>query len=335
MRSLIIGFLAQLALLAAPAGAQTSLNFSLDFIMFGPNSPFVYTDERGYFKEAGLAVRIDPSSGSGDAVNRLATGAYDIGYADVSTLVEFASKNPDVAPKIVMFIQDKSPAVILAHKKSGITKPVDLAGRLLGSGSTDAGARMFPMFARLNGVDTSRIDRQIVDFRLRDSLFAQGKFDAIIAFRDSLLNVRSLGVDPSNVVMLAYADWGLNLYGNAMIASRKTIQGNPEALKRAVEAVAKGWRDAIRNPVPVIDALEKRNNLTKRDLDLERLKFILENQVVTPFTRANGIGAVDAKRLDDHLKLIGEGFALARVPARSEVYDDRFLPPLASRKFAD
>lgn len=327
-------FAALLLFFAASAGAQTQLNFSLDFIMFGPNSPFVFADEGGYFKNAGLAVRIDPSSGSGDAVNRLASGAYDIGYADVSTLLEFASKNPDVAPKVVLFIQDKSPAVILAHKKSGIAKPADLAGRSLGSGSTDAGARMFPVFARLNGVDTSRINRQIVDFRLRDSLFAQGKFDAIIAFRDSLLNVRSLGVDPSTVAILAYADYGLNLYGNAMIASRKAIDGNPDAVRRAVDAVARAWRDAIRNPAPVIDALAKRNTLTKKDLDLERLKFIIENQVVSPFTRANGIGAVDAKRLDDHIKLIGEGFGLSRVPTRAEIYDDRFVPPAEARRFA-
>jgi NitT/TauT family transport system substrate-binding protein len=332
----MLRFLTALSALLAMAGlasAQTPVNFSLDFIMFGPNSPFVYTDERGYFRDAGLAVKIDPSSGSGDAVNRLATGTYDIGYADVSTLVEFASKNPDVAPKVVLFIQDRSPAVILAHKKAGIAKPADLAGKSLGSGSTDAGARMFPMFARLNGLDVARVDRQIVDFRLRDSLFAQGKFDAIIAFRDSLLNVRSMGVPIESVQVLSYSDYGLNLYGNAMIASRKMIEGNPDALRKAVEAVAKGWRDAVRDQGPVIDALAKRNTLTKKDLDLERLKFIIENQVVTPYTRANGIGAVDTKRLDDHLKQIGEGFGLTRVPSRADIYDDRFLPGPEARRF--
>ena len=93
-----------LAMLMGHASAEAALKFSLDFIMFGPNSAFVYADEKGYFREAGLTVRIDPSSGSGDAINRLASGAYDIGYADVSTLIEFAAKNPSSAPKIVLFI---------------------------------------------------------------------------------------------------------------------------------------------------------------------------------------------------------------------------------------
>jgi NitT/TauT family transport system substrate-binding protein len=324
-----------IGMFAGPASAETVLRFSLDFIMFGPNSPFVYADENGYFKEAGLSVRIDPSSGSGDAVNRLASGAYDIGYADVSTLIEFAAKNPSSAPKIVLFIQDRTPSTILYRRQKGVGKPKDLEGHSLGSGATDAGARMFPTFARLNNIDLGKVDRQLVDFRLRDSMFAQGKFDAIIAYADSMLNVRTLGLDITEVGRLDYADWGLNFYGNAMIASRQIIDGNPEAVRGAVQAVAKAWRDAARDQKPIIDALIKRNSLSKREIDLERLEFIINNQVVSPFTRANGIGAVDPKKLDDNLKLVGEGFNLASVPSRADIFDDRFLPPTGARKFAD
>jgi NitT/TauT family transport system substrate-binding protein len=320
---------------AGHANAETALRLSLDFIMFGPNSPFVYADENGYFKEAGLAVRIDPSSGSGDAINRLASGAYDIGYADASTLIEFAAKNPSSAPKIVLFIQDRTPSTILYRKQKAISKPKDLEGHSLGSGATDAGARMFPTFARLNNIDVGKVDRQLVDFRLRDSMFAQGNFDAIIAYADSMLNVRSLGLDISEMGRLDYADWGLNFYGNAMIASRQIIDNNPEAVRGAVQAVAKAWRDAARDQKPIIDALLKRNNLAKREVDLERLQFIVKNQVVSPFTRANGIGAVDQKKLEDNLKLVGEGFNLASVPSRADIFDDRFLPPVGARKFAD
>ena len=327
--------LTTMSLLAGPASAETALKLSLDFIMFGPNSPFVYADEHGYFKEAGLSVRIDPSSGSGDAINRVASGAYDIGYADVSTLVEFASKNAAASPKIVLFIQDRTPSTILYRKSAGISSPKGLEGHSLGSGATDAGSRMFPTFARLNSIDAGKVDRQIVDFRLRDSMFAQGKFDAIIAYADSMLNVRTLGLDVSEVGRLDYADWGLNFYGNAMIASRQIIDAKPEAVRGSVEAVAKGWRDAARDQKPIIDALVKRNSMAKREVDLERLEFIVRNQVISPFTRVNGIGAVDSRRLDDNLKLVAEGFNLASVPSRADIYDDRFLPPQGARKFAD
>jgi NitT/TauT family transport system substrate-binding protein len=81
--------------------------------------------------------------------------------------------------------------------------------------------------------------------------------------------------------------------------------------------------------------LVKRNNLAKPEADLERLQFIIKNQVVSPFTQANGIGAVDQKKLDENLKLVAEGFNLASIPSRVDIFDDRFLPPIGARKFAD
>src|SRR5215469_9207739 len=135
MRSVFAILLGAIGFVAGPAMAETPLKFSLDFIMFGSNSPFIYAAEHGYFKQAGLDVTIDSSSGSGDAVNRLATGTYDIAY-------------PDVAPKVVLFIQEYTPAVIMALKSSGIVKPQDLMGHTLGTAMTDAGSRMFPTFAR-------------------------------------------------------------------------------------------------------------------------------------------------------------------------------------------
>lgn len=332
---ILTALLTTAGLLVSSAHAETSLKLTLDFIMFGPNSPFVLAQEGGYFKKAGLSVTVDPSSGSGDAVNRVASGAYDIGYADVGTVIEFAAKHPDVAPKVVLFIQDRTPATILALKSSGIKKPTDLEGHTLGSGSSDAGARLFPAFARINHVDVSKINQQFVDFRLRDSMFAQGRFDAIIAYTNSLLNIEKLGLPESKINRLDYADWGLNLYGNAMIASRQIIATNPDAVKAAVLAAAQAWRDAIKNPKLAIDALAKRNNLADPTSDLNVLKFTLDNQVVTPFTTANGIGAMEPKRLDNELKALGDAFKLDRVPTSADIYDSRFVPPRSDRKFAD
>ena len=142
-----------------------------------------------------------------------------------------------------------------------------------------------------------------------------------------------MGMPEAAIGRMDYADWGLNFYGNAMIASRKLIESNPAAVKAAVNAVAKGWRDAERDPKVVIDALVKRNNLAKAASDLERLRFILANQVATPFVRANGIGAVDKKRLEQQIKMMAGAYNLSNVPTVADIYDDRFVPTSSSRKF--
>src|SRR5262249_61545100 len=162
-----------------------------------------------------------------------------------------------------VYTEYRMPSTSLYRKQKRISKPKALEGHSIGSRATDPGARMFPTFARLNNIDVGKVDRQLVDFRLRDSMFAQGNFDAIIAYADSMLNVRTLGLDISEIGRLDYADWGLNFYGNAMIASRQIIDNNPEAVRGAVQPVAKAWRDAARGQKPINDALPKANNLTK------------------------------------------------------------------------
>ncbi len=238
--------LAALGLLVGSASAQTSLKLTLDFIMFGPNSPFVFADEGGYFKDAGLSVRVDPFVRLGRRGQP--PGQRGLRYrlcrrrdGDRVRREEPRHRAEGRAVHSGPHAGDDPGAQEGRRRQAGRPRGAYAWPDRL---DPDAGARLSPTFARIDGIDVSKINRQIVDFRLRDSMFAQGKFDAIIAFANSLLNVRTLGLDPAEVVRLDYADHGLNFYGNAMIASRQLLASNPQAVRGAVEAVAKAWRDA-------------------------------------------------------------------------------------------
>jgi NitT/TauT family transport system substrate-binding protein len=109
---------------------------------------------KGYFKAAGLDVTVDAGNGSGGAVQRVASGTYDMGFADLAALMEFHANNPDAQnkPVAVMMVYNNTPASVMALKKSGITKPADLAGKKLGAPVFDAGRRAFPIFQKANGI---------------------------------------------------------------------------------------------------------------------------------------------------------------------------------------
>ena len=111
------------ALACGAAAAQpTPIRFQLDWRFEGPAALFLTPAAKGYFKDAKLDVTIDAGNGSGGAVTRVASGTYDMGFADLAALMEFHANNPDAPnkPVAVMVVYNNTPASVMALKKSGI-----------------------------------------------------------------------------------------------------------------------------------------------------------------------------------------------------------------------
>ena len=235
---------AALALAAAFGSAQaqtTPIRFQLDWRFEGPAALFLTPAAKGYFKDKKLDVAIDAGNGSGGTVTRVASGAYDMGFADLAALMEFHANNPDAPnkPVAVMMVYNDTPASVMALKKSGIKTVADLNGKKLGAPVFDAGRRAFPIFAKANNI--TGVQWTAMDPPLRETMLVRGDIDAITGFTfTSLLNLEARGIKVEDVVVLPYPANGVKLYGNAIIASPKMIKENPEAVKAFLAAFAKG-----------------------------------------------------------------------------------------------
>ena len=103
------------AVLAATSAAQaqnTPVKFQLDWRFEGPAALFLTPAAKGYFKDARLDVTVDAGNGSGGTVTRVASGAYDMGFADMAALMEFHANNLDAPnkPVAVMMVYNDTPA---------------------------------------------------------------------------------------------------------------------------------------------------------------------------------------------------------------------------------
>ncbi len=317
---------------ASGAGAVDKVKFTLDWKFEGNAAPFLLAQDNGYFAAEGLDVTIDTGNGSAGSVIRVASGTYDIGAADLNSLVEFNAGNPDRALKAYFMIYDEPPSALFAFKKSGIAKPKDLEGKTLGAPVFDAARKLFPAFARATGVAAGAVKWEAMDPPLREPMLVRGQVDAISGFYfTSLLNLKAQGVNPDDLVIFKYSDYGMAFYGNALVASPDMMKNHPDLLKGFARAVAKGWRDAIKNPPAAIEALKKRDPLINPAVELERLNMVVKDNVLTADVKANGMGAIRKERMAKAIEQLTDAFALAKVPAVEDIFTDAYLPAKADR----
>src|SRR5687767_8308688 len=230
------------------ANAQTNVRFLHEWRFEGHVAPFLVPIDKGYYKAEGLNATVDAGTGSLDTINRVATRAYDMGVADINSLVRYRDNPANVPLKAVMMVYDSPPFALLTLKKNKITKPKDLEGRILGAPSVDATWANFPILAKMNGIDVSKVRVENVGFPVREALLVQNKVDAVTAFVTNVVGILAQGVPQSDVEVLMYRRFGVDLYGSAIIVHPEFMKSQPKAVAGFVRALIKGFQDSARDP---------------------------------------------------------------------------------------
>jgi NitT/TauT family transport system substrate-binding protein len=322
-----------LSLLVKTAAAETPVRFSLEGRLDGPASIYLVPQDKGYYRQEGLDVAIDEGSSLTEPIMRVASGTHDMGVADINLLIRYRDQHPGTPVVAVFMVYNNPPFSIVARKSRGIAGPKDLEGKRLGAPLAGSTFPQWPLFAKLNEIDVSKVKLEQIGAPVRAPMLAAGQLDAALGFSYRVyVDLKNRGVPVDDIVLMPMSIYGLSAYGNTILVNTKFAAEKPEIVKRFLRGFVRGLEDTIQNPAAAIDSVVKRDDSIQKDVEVERLRMAIRDNIVTPETRAKGFGAVDTRRLDEAIEQMATVYPFKAKPKAEEVFDPGFLPRSADRR---
>ena len=140
-----------------------------------------------------------------------------------------------------------------------------------------------------------------------------------------------MGIKLEDIYPIRYADFGADLYGLALVTTKKYAEENPEVVRGMVKALNKGTIDTIKDPAAALKIMKARDAMMKDNIEQVRLDIAL-GLTNTKWVQENGLSVVKPERLKKTIDAVVSAFGLPNAPSAADVYTEKFLPPLAERK---
>jgi NitT/TauT family transport system substrate-binding protein len=313
-------------------GQPVAIQFSFDRPIESSMAPFFVAAKAGMFSAEHLAVTFDAASGSPEAIARVGRGDSQLALVDINELIRFRDKADAPQIKAVFVLFNSAPYAIVARRSRGIQALSDLDGKTVGVADSDLSIRLWPALAHQNGINAAHVKFHKMSPAVREPILSAGQVDAVAGFSYlSAVNLRDRGVPAGDLVVLRYADHGCDAYGFAVVVDPAFAAARPETVKGFVRALIAGINATVREPERAVDEVLTRMENGTRDLELERLRTVLADNVLTAEVRRNGLGGVDTARLERAIDQIAQDFKFHKRPGAGDVFDGQFLPPVEGR----
>ena len=275
--------------------------------------------DRGYYRDAGLEVKIVSSQGAVDAIRQVGAGNATFGFADAGTVM-LARANDQIPVKLVAIIYRKPPQAIFCREDSGLRKPKDLEGKAIAEPAGGAVKALFPAFAKAAGIDAPAVRWVAASSESLPGLLATNKIPCVTQFTVGEALLRSQ-YGSAKLVRFAYSDAGLSYYGNGIVATAATIVSKPDLVHRFVAATVRGMKDAFADPAAAGAIMHK----FVPEVDAAIIKS--ETEAVADLAQIPGkpLGEIDPARIDATLDVVKRAFKLATPVAAAEVYAPGFV----------
>ncbi len=329
---IMAGVVGTLAYITTPGSSPQKVTFMLDFQPSGFHGLFYYGLNHGLYSASGLDLTILPGSGSLTTISAVATGKAEFGFVDAGVLALSAATANVTNVKIVAMVFQTTPYAII-YNTGRISGFPDLANKTLGTTPGSGGVKLFAVLAKLNNLNLSSITQKYASAATYNAMVALGQVDFIIGTVNRFPELVPLAA--RNGITLGeftYAQYGLDLYGDALVTSNEMIQDHPDVVREFVKASMESIQGATRDPQAAVASVVNHNpqlNSTLSLLDFRaEAEFTLPpnvNSTANPLT----LGWTDAARLQKTANSVLQGYGINAGFNVTSIYTNEFVvePP--------
>ncbi|QXJ23840.1 ABC transporter substrate-binding protein [Actinomadura graeca] len=275
---------------AKSGGAEVT--YMTAFGTFGREAYAYVAKDKGFFRDAGIDVTIQPGQGTGNNLKLMTAGKADFAPVGALSLAQAIDNRPGLGIVATAALDQHTMASIMTTTKSGIGRPADLAGKSVGGLPNSEVPALTAAYSRAAGFDAGKIKHVAATPTQLPGLLAAGSVDAIGQYVVSQGLIRkAVG---GEVTVFPFKQYLPDVYG-ALLAVRGSLATQDPALaKKFTGALLKGLEYAIDHPEEAGQILHKAVPSQNAD------QAAAEIRLLAPYDKdgSAAVGAVDAKRVD-------------------------------------
>lgn len=246
----------------AEAKNLEKITVTLDWTPNTNHTGLYVAKDKGYYEEVGLDVEIiQPANGTAEQLVAADQAQFGISYQESVTLARLE----DIPIVSIATVIQHNTSGFGALKEKGIETPKDFEGKKYGGwGSPIEKATLKALMEKYDG-DVEKVE--ILTSGASD-FFASSEKDIDFAWIFegwTGIEAQLKGIE-INYIDLGKENEALDYYTPVIITNEKNINENSELVKKFMEATAKGYDDAIKDPKEAAEILL--NNVPELDKDL-------------------------------------------------------------------
>ena len=324
----LFGFMmAAVAFLSSQALAQEKLTYCASWIIYGQMAPMVSGIERGTFKAEGLDVSYVRGHGSGDTFRRVGTGACDFGDAGAGPAAIGRAKG--IKAKLFAMMMPKFQQVLYYFADSGIKDPKDIAGkRVTGGPRGSSDILLWPLFAKVIGVDPEKVEVIYMEPGAKAASLVAGRVDVVFDFHSNLPSYAKVAKEAGKkLVFSLWADHGLDLYSNGLVAPDETLAKKKDLTLRFLRAHHNSLIWAFRNREASVDLFLKKYPEHNREASVQAQDLFFEH-FFDGITEKEGFGRMNREKIARTIQITLESVGIKEKLDPEEIYTNEFLDQL-------